>query len=69
MEQVLDEIIATLWTLGEPELMKVCHYLKCSEPTGEGFNRQTCRPITKMVETTICEIEDGEEPQVLQQFV
>lgn len=69
MEQVLDEIIATLWTLGKPELIKVCHHLKCSEPAGEEFNGQTRRALMKMVETTIGETEDGEDPQVFQQFV
>ncbi|KAK7907779.1 hypothetical protein WMY93_016391 [Mugilogobius chulae] len=69
MEQLLDEIVETLWSLGKPELIQVCHHLKCSEPAGEGFQGQTRRALMKVVESTLGEIEKGEDPQVFQQFI
>ena len=69
MEQVLDDIVTTLWTLDKPELIKVCHHLKCRKPAGEGFNVQTRRALMRMVEVTIGEIEDGEDSLVFQQFI
>lgn len=69
MEQLRDEISAVLWTLGKPELIKVCQYLKCSEPVAEGFKGESRRALTLRAEKTLDEIEDGEESHTFQQFI
>ncbi|KAI3352360.1 hypothetical protein L3Q82_005325 [Scortum barcoo] len=69
MEQLQDEINAALWTLEKPKLMMVCQHLKCSEPSGEGFEGQSRRALIRLAEGTLDEIEETEESQVFQQFI
>lgn len=69
MEQLLDEISAELWTLGKPELVKVCQHLKCSEPGGEAFRGQPHRALIRLAESTLDEIEESEEFLLSQRFI
>lgn len=69
MEQLQDEISTALWTLGKPELTKVCQHLKCSEPAGVGFKGQSRRALIRLAESTLDEIEKAEESEVFQQFI
>lgn len=69
MEQLQDEISTALWTLGKPELTKVCQHLKCSEPAGVGFKGQSRRALIRLAESTLDEIEKTEESEVFQQFI
>lgn len=66
MEQLQNEISAQLWTLGKPELIQVCQYLKCGEPGGEGFRGQPRRALIRLAKSTLGE---SEESDVFQQFV
>ena len=69
MEQPQDEISAVLWTLEKPELIKVCQHLKCSEPAGDGFEGQSRRALIRLADSTLDEIEEGEESHMFQQFI
>ena len=69
MEQLQDEICARLWTLEKPDLIKVCHHIKCSEPSGEGFQGQSRRALVWLAGSTLDEIEKAEGPQVFQQYI
>ncbi|KAJ8369402.1 hypothetical protein SKAU_G00094300 [Synaphobranchus kaupii] len=60
MEQLQDEVSAVLWTLGKPELINVCQYLKCKEPTGEGFRGQPRRALIRLAESTLEDIKGRE---------
>lgn len=59
MEQLQDTVSSKFLTLEKPELIKVCFYLKCSEPAGEGFSGQTRRALIRLAETTLDEIEES----------
>lgn len=69
MEQLQDDIITALWTLGKPELTKVCQRLKCSEPTVVGFKGQSRRALIWLAESALDEIEEAEESEVFLLFV
>lgn len=61
MEQLQDCVSSKFLTLEKPELIKVCLYLKCSEPSGEGFPGQTRRALIRLAEKTLDEIEESLE--------
>ncbi|KAK2872946.1 hypothetical protein Q8A67_022843 [Cirrhinus molitorella] len=63
MEQLQDCVSSKFLMLEKPELIKVCSYLKCSEPAGEGFPGQTRRALIRLAEKTIDEIEEGLEEE------
>ncbi|KAL1252662.1 hypothetical protein QQF64_017355 [Cirrhinus molitorella] len=63
MEQLQDCLSSKFLMLEKPELIKVCSYLKCSEPAGEGFPGQTRRALIRLAEKTIDEIEEGLEEE------
>ncbi|XP_039636880.1 uncharacterized protein LOC120546178 [Perca fluviatilis] len=69
MEQLQDEVSSVLWTLGKPELIKVCHQLKCSEPSGVGFQGLSRRALGRLAENTLDELEECEESDGFQQFL
>lgn len=69
MEELQDEISAVLWTLGKPELIKVCQHLKRREPAGEGFRGQSHQALIWLAESTLDETEDSEESHVFQQLI
>lgn len=60
MEQLQDDIITALWTLGKPELTKVCQRLKCSEPTVVGFKGQSRHALIWLAESALDEIGESE---------
>lgn len=63
MEQLQDCVSSKFLTLEKPELIKVCFYLKCSEPAGEGFSGQTRRALIRLAEKTLDEIEESLEEE------
>ncbi|RXN17604.1 Retrovirus-related Pol poly from transposon [Labeo rohita] len=63
MEQLQDCVSSKFLTLEKPELIKVCFYLKCSEPAGEGFSGQTRRALVRLAEKTLDEIEESLEEE------
>lgn len=60
MEEDRDKVSRLLLTLEESVLIPLCEHLKCSAPVG-GFAGKTRRALIRLVETTLDEIEDGEE--------
>lgn len=62
MEELQESVSAKLLTLPTPDLIKVCHHLKCSKPVG-GFEEQSRRALIRLVENTLDEIEEGEDDE------
>ena len=60
MEDLQDSVSTKLLTLQTPDLIELCHRLKCSKPVG-GFEGQSRRALTRMVESSLDEIEASEE--------
>ena len=58
-----------MWTLGKPEVAKVCQHLKCSEPPGKGFRGQSHRALIWLAESSLDETEGSEESHLFQQFI
>lgn len=63
MEQLQDCVSSKFLMLEKPELIKVCLYLKCNEPSGEGFPGQTRRALIRLAEGTLDEIEESLEEE------
>ncbi|KAL1264187.1 hypothetical protein QQF64_004542 [Cirrhinus molitorella] len=63
MEQLQDCVSSKFLVLEKPELIKVCSYLKCSEPAGEGFPGQTRRALIRLAEKTLDEMEESLEEE------
>lgn len=63
MEQLQDCVSSKFLMLEKPELIKVCLYLKCNEPSGEGFAGQTRRALIRLAEGTLDEIEESLEEE------
>lgn len=61
MEQLQDCISSKFLMLEKPELTKVCLYLKCNEPSAEGFPGRTRRALIRLAEGKLDEIEESLE--------
>lgn len=64
MEELQESVSAKLLTLLTPDLIEVCHHIKCSGPVG-GFEGQSRRALIRLVEKTLDEIEENEEDKEL----
>ncbi|KAK2860495.1 hypothetical protein Q7C36_004661 [Tachysurus vachellii] len=63
MEQLQDCVSSKFLMLEKPELIKVSLYLKCNQPSGEGFPGQTRRALIRLSEGTLDEIEGSLEEE------
>ena len=69
MEQLQDEASRVLLTLRKAELISVCQYLKCNEPAVGGFQGLQRRPLIRLAEKSLEDIENEEDPGLFLQYL